>query len=85
MNYLDINSTDKNSTELKELLLEQLTRQEIKILKSAILDYSNKEIASQLGISESTVKVHKRSICKKFSVVGQVAFRKFVRVIDKYL
>jgi DNA-binding NarL/FixJ family response regulator len=80
-----INSTDQSPIELKEILNEKLTRQEIKILKSAILDYSNKEIASQLGISESTVKVHKRSICKKFSIAGQVAFRKFLRWIEKYL
>jgi DNA-binding CsgD family transcriptional regulator len=80
-----INSTDQSPTELKQILNGKLTRQEIKILKSSILDFSNKEIASQLGISESTVKVHKRSICKKFIVVGQVAFRKFLRVIDKYL
>jgi DNA-binding CsgD family transcriptional regulator len=80
-----INKNDDETFEFKEILHEKLTRQEIKILKSAILDYSNKEIASQLGISESTVKVHKRSICKKFSIVGQVAFRKFLRWIDKYL
>jgi two-component system nitrate/nitrite response regulator NarP len=85
MHYTLINSTYKNSSELKEIVHEKLTRQEIKILKSAILDYSNKQIASQLGISESTVKVHKRSICKKFGIVGQIAFRKFLRWIDKYL
>ncbi len=61
----------------KELLL-LLTNQEIKILGLTVIGYSNKEIASNLGISESTIKVHKKNICKKFKVKGKIAFRKFL-------
>lgn len=85
MNAVTTNTLNQNPIEIKELIYDKLTKQEILILKSAIQDLSNKEIASKLCISESTVKVHKRSICKKFSIVGQVAFRKFLRWTGKQL
>jgi hypothetical protein len=45
MNFIQIGTNDRNSTEFNDLLCDKLKRQEIKILKSVILDYSNKEIA----------------------------------------
>jgi DNA-binding NarL/FixJ family response regulator len=77
--------TQNELTKLKDTIYEKLTRQEIKVIKFTILNYSNKEIASQFGISESTVKVHKKSICKKFNIVGQLEFRKFLKRIDEFL
>lgn len=59
-------------------LLSALTNQEIRILRMAICEYNNKEISAQLGVSESTIKVHKKNICKKIKVKGKIAFRKFL-------
>lgn len=49
-----------------------LTRQEMKILKFLRQGYSNKQIAYDLNISESTVKAHMTSIMGKLNVVNRV-------------
>uniref|UniRef100_UPI001F1526C5 response regulator transcription factor n=3 Tax=Enterobacter asburiae TaxID=61645 RepID=UPI001F1526C5 len=45
-----------------------LTRREKQIFKLAINGLQNKQIASELGISEITVKVHRRRVMDKMQV-----------------
>ena len=52
----------------KEILIEQLTTQEIKILQLISGGHSNKEIASQLYIEVSTVKSHINKLYAKLHV-----------------
>lgn len=52
--------------------LEDLTPRELEILEWLVKGDSNKEIARELSISESTVKVHVQNILKKFKVSSRV-------------
>lgn len=47
---------------------QTLTRREIQIFEFIINGLQNKQIASELGISEITVKVHRRSVMNKMKV-----------------
>lgn len=78
LNFQDY--TSKNACEIRDYIFTNLTIQELKILKLASQEYSNKEIADILSIAESTVKKHRENISKKFSLHGKVAFRKFLRL-----
>lgn len=49
-------------------MLEKLTTTEYKVLKLVVYGLTNKEIAKQLYISESTVKSHVEKILQKFNV-----------------
>lgn len=61
------------------------SRREKQILTCCTQDCSNQEVADKLGISVSTVKVHKRSIAKKMDIKGQVEFRKFLVWVQPFL
>jgi DNA-binding NarL/FixJ family response regulator len=50
------------------LRLETLTAREIDVLCSILTGKLNKEIASELGINEKTIKVHRGNIMKKLGV-----------------
>ncbi len=52
--------------------LDDLTPRELEILEWLVKGDSNKEIARELHISESTVKVHVQNILKKFKVSSRV-------------
>ncbi|WP_434361836.1 response regulator [Parasalinivibrio latis] len=52
---------------------ENLTEREMQILKEVAQGYRNKQIADRLFISESTVKVHMKSLLKKLGVNSRVA------------
>lgn len=52
--------------------LEELTAREHDVLEWLALGYSNKRIAKQLEIAESTVKFHIAAIYAKFNVSGRV-------------
>ncbi|GAM68532.1 nitrate/nitrite response regulator protein [Vibrio sp. JCM 19236] len=54
-------------------LLETLTEREMEILSKVALGYRNKQIADVLYISESTVKVHMKSLLKKLQVKSRTA------------
>ena len=49
-------------------LLQKLTPQEQKIVQQILLDKSNKEIASELFVSHSTIKTHINNLYKKLEV-----------------
>lgn len=71
--------------EMMILLSGYFTRQERKVLLTCTQDCSNQEIAEILGIAESTVKVHKRTISRKMDIHGQVEFRKFLVWVRRFL
>ena len=64
---------------LKIAIENQLTNQEIKIIKLASDTYSNKEIAQKLFLTESTVKKHRENVYLKLDVHGKENIRKFLR------
>ncbi|MGD8170602.1 response regulator [Vibrio sp. TRT 21S02] len=54
-------------------IFEQLTERETQILQEVAKGYRNKQIADKLFISESTVKVHMKSLLKKLKVPSRTA------------
>ncbi len=59
----------ENKTTSENLTIEEsLTIQESKIYKLIKMKYSNKEIATELNISVSTVKTHVNNIYKKLGI-----------------
>lgn len=53
--------------------LVRLTQREVETLKYLARGHSNKSIARELGIMDSTVKVHIKSILRKLGVRSRVA------------
>lgn len=68
----DSMSTDERATILRKTeALDPLTAREQEILEWLLLGRSNREIATSLSISESTVKTHVRNIFSKYAVVSR--------------
>lgn len=57
--------------------IEQLTTQEIAILRRIRQQKSSKEIAAEMGISIRTVDSHCANICRKLGLRGNYALRRF--------
>ena len=57
----------------REDIFDQLTEREMQILQEVAKGYRNKQIADHLFISESTVKVHMKSLLKKLQVPSRTA------------
>ncbi|MCG9630004.1 MULTISPECIES: response regulator [Vibrio] len=57
----------------REDIFDQLTEREMQILQEVAKGYRNKQIADHLFISESTVKVHMKSLLKKLQVASRTA------------
>ncbi len=57
----------------QEDVFESLTDRESQILKEVARGFRNKQIADRLFISESTVKVHMKSLLKKLKVPSRTA------------
>jgi DNA-binding NarL/FixJ family response regulator len=51
---------------------------ENRIINLAKEGLTNKEIALQLNIEESTVKCHRRNVMRKLGIKGKVAFLRFL-------
>lgn len=66
--YLDCLHEDNNFQEK----LEKLTKRENQILLEISKGYSNKHVATNLHISEGTVKVHVKSLLKKLEASSRV-------------
>ncbi|OUR92706.1 helix-turn-helix transcriptional regulator [Flavobacteriales bacterium 34_180_T64] len=58
----------KNRVKKKNVILEQLTKQEQNILNLLLEEKSNKEIADALFVSVSTVKTHINNVYRKLNV-----------------
>lgn len=52
---------------------EALTEREMQIMSEVAKGYRNRQIADRLFISESTVKVHMKSLLKKLDVPSRTA------------
>lgn len=50
----------------------QVSERENQVLRLTAIGYSNKEIASQLGLSVKTIEVHKANTMRKLSLRGRV-------------
>ena len=61
-------------------LIETLSEKELDILKYVINGMLNKQIASELNISEQTIKHHRISICDK---LGVKSVPEIIRIADK--
>ncbi len=62
-----------------------LTTQEIRVLTSLRLGYSNRQIASKLGISEVTVKKHMEHIGRKLKVRGRTMILRQAELLKRSL
>jgi len=56
---------------------QSLTRQQIRIIEAIISGYSNKDIASELELSERTVKYHLTRIFAKFGVSSRIELAQY--------
>ncbi|MCV6020645.1 response regulator transcription factor, partial [Escherichia coli] len=56
-----------------EDVFDSLTDRETQILREVARGFRNKQIADRLFISESTVKVHMKSLLKKLQVPSRTA------------
>ena len=78
-----LDNQDRNEYYLSktEAVMNTLTSQELKVLKHASADLTNKEIAKQMCISDQTVKKHRQNIYEKLNLHGNSEIRKFLRYI----
>ena len=76
-NNIKINSKAPHKFEDRFLVKRHLTKREQEVLKLVAQAKSNKEIASELYISDQTVGVHKKNIMKKFGLRNSANLIKF--------
>ncbi|MFY7910157.1 MAG: LuxR C-terminal-related transcriptional regulator [Emticicia sp.] len=62
-----------------------LSRREKEILREVAKDFSTKEIAEKLFISEKTVENHKTRIGEKLNLKGQKVLKRFAQSISEWL
>ncbi|EMC9752134.1 hypothetical protein WDR88_001815 [Enterobacter cloacae] len=62
----EINSN--NDIDYLNILYQSLTQREKQVHKLVVSGFLNKQIASRLGISEITVKVHRKRVMEKMKV-----------------
>ena len=71
--YSSVVSRYLNDADSRNDIFDQLTERETQILQEVAKGYRNKQIADHLFISESTVKVHMKSLLKKLQVPSRTA------------
>lgn len=59
------------------VLISSLTKRELEVLKLVAQQYSTREIAEELHISESTVETHRKNLMKKVKVKNSVGLAIF--------
>lgn len=57
---------------------KRLTKRELEIISLLYLEYSNKEVAAALTISEKTVETHRKRIYKKIKARNVIGLIKYV-------
>ena len=72
-----INSEANSKFEDRFLIRRKLTKREHEVLSLITQAKSNKEIASELFISDQTVGVHRKNIMKKFGVRNSVTLLRY--------
>lgn len=78
--YVPIDVFKNSNTSSSQGLREKLTKRETEVLAQLRQGHSNKEIARALTIAEATVKLHIRSLSKKFSARNRTDI--IIRAID---
>ena len=59
---------------------ESLTPRERAVMTRVVQGMLNKQVAAELGVSEMTVKVHRRNVMEK---MGAASFAELVRMIER--
>jgi len=72
-----LNGQSKDDGSQDGVLISSLTKREVQVLKLVAQQYSTKEIASELHISESTVETHRKNLMKKVKVKNSVGLAIF--------
>ncbi len=72
-----LNGQPKNEGSQDGVLISSLTKREIQVLKLVAQQYSTREIAEELIISESTVETHRKNLMKKVKVKNSVGLAIF--------
>ena len=67
-----MNLSEKTPAETAEVVVRDLTKREVEILKHVVLGKSNTRIAGELHLSVHTVKAHVCSILSKMCVTDRV-------------
>lgn len=67
----------KNEGSQDGVLISSLTKREVQVLKLVAQQYSTREIAEELIISESTVETHRKNLMKKVKVKNSVGLAIF--------
>jgi two-component system, NarL family, invasion response regulator UvrY len=72
-----LNGQVKNEGGQDGVLISSLTKREVQVLKLVAQQYSTREIAEELHISESTVETHRKNLMKKVKVKNSVGLAIF--------
>lgn len=72
-----LNGQPKNEGSQDGVLISSLTKRELQVLKLVAQQYSTREIAEELIISESTVETHRKNLMKKVKVKNSVGLAIF--------
>ncbi len=72
-----INGQSKDDGSQDGVLISSLTKREVQVLKLVAQQYSTREIANELHISESTVETHRKNLMKKVKVKNSVGLAIF--------
>ena len=70
--FVPLDFLNTTNTDAPHPLLEVLTTREVQTLKELTEGKSNKEIARDMDLSEPTVKLHLKSVFRKFGVTNRV-------------
>ena len=73
-------NTEKEEIRSARRLIESLTPREYEVCRYLLSGMLNKQIAYELGISVSTVKIHRHSISEK---LGVKSIQEIIRISDK--
>jgi DNA-binding NarL/FixJ family response regulator len=72
-----LNGQSKDDSSQDGVLISSLTKREVQVLKLVAQQYSTREIANELHISESTVETHRKNLMKKVKVKNSVGLAIF--------
>ncbi len=72
-----LNGQSKDDGSQDGVLISSLTKREVEVLKLVAQQYSTREIANELHISESTVETHRKNLMKKVKVKNSVGLAIF--------
>jgi DNA-binding NarL/FixJ family response regulator len=72
-----LNKPIKDNVSQDGVLISSLTKRDVQVLKLVAQQYSTREIAEELHISESTVETHRKNLMKKVKVKNSVGLAIF--------